>query len=194
MSCNSDACDSCETESNGRITLSSQPYDHRYLIMDEEVLLNQVDLLQQDIPPLCDVIILQSVLTEVRKRNLGVFNQLSSLLRNSSKRFTFFANQNFEHTYRLICSILLTLVDRDVDESESDYHLRLVVAASKYFNDHFKVAFVLCCHCSLSIFTPLFSQIIPFCSRSTSKLLTLSALQFLWFFSLPIITSSWWIP
>ena len=99
MSCNSDACDSCEIESGERITLSATPYEMRYLIMDEEVLLNQLDLLQQDIPPLCDVIILQSVMTEVRKRNLSVFNQLSNLLRDSSKRFVLFANQNFENTY-----------------------------------------------------------------------------------------------
>ena len=64
MSCNSDACDSCEIESGERITLSATPYEMRYLIMDEEVLLNQLDLLQQEIPPLCDVIILQSVMTE----------------------------------------------------------------------------------------------------------------------------------
>ena len=57
----------------------------------------------QEIPPLCDVIILQSVLLEVRKRNLSVFNQIGNLLRNSSKRFVLFANQNFEHTYGAFC-------------------------------------------------------------------------------------------
>ena len=76
------------------------PYNNQYLIPDAEVLLNQQDLLQQEIPPLCDVIILQSVLAEVRKRNIAAFNQVSTLLRNSSKRWTFFANQNFERTYR----------------------------------------------------------------------------------------------
>ena len=70
-----------------------------HLITDAEVLVNQEDLLQQEIPPLCDVIILQSVLLEVRKRSISVFNQVSTLLRNSSKRWVFFANQNFERTY-----------------------------------------------------------------------------------------------
>ena len=93
MSCNSDACDSCEIESGERITLSATPYEMRYLIMDEEVLLNQLDLLQQEIPP------------EVRKRNLSVFNQLSNLLRDSSKRFVLFANQNFENTYGACLSV-----------------------------------------------------------------------------------------
>ncbi|CBK19724.2 uncharacterized protein [Blastocystis hominis] len=133
MSCNSDACDSCDIESGERITLSAAPYEMRYLIMDEEVLLNQLDLLQQEIPPLCDVIILQSVMTEVRKRNLSVFNQLSNLLRDSSKRFVLFANQNFENTY----------VDRQMDEPIVDYNIRQIVAASKYFNEHFKVATLL---------------------------------------------------
>lgn len=102
MSCNSDACDSCITGGGEKITLSSTPYNHQYLIPDAEVLINQIDLLQQDIPPFCDVIILQSVLLEVRSRNISIFNRLGSLLRNSSKRFVFFANQNFETTYRII--------------------------------------------------------------------------------------------
>ena len=100
MSCNSDICDTCETENEEKITLSADPFNHQYLIPDEDVLMNQIDLIQQEIPPLCDVIILQSVLVGIRNRNISIFNQVSNLLRNSSKRFTFFANQNFEHTYR----------------------------------------------------------------------------------------------
>lgn len=153
MSCNSDACDSCEIESGERITLSATPYDKRYLIMDEEVLINQLDLLQQEIPPLCDVIILQSVMVEVRKRSLSVFNQLCNLLRDSSKRFVFFANQNFENTYGIRLSLLLRLEDRQMDESLADYNIRLVVAASKYFNEHFKVRLVLVLHSSPTIST-----------------------------------------
>lgn len=65
MSCNSEACDMCVSEGEGKIMLSAKPYNHQYLIMDAEVLVNQSDLLQQEIPPLCDVIILQSVLLEV---------------------------------------------------------------------------------------------------------------------------------
>lgn len=143
MSCNSDACDSCDIESGERITLSAAPYEMRYLIMDEEVLLNQLDLLQQEIPPLCDVIILQSVMTEVRKRNLSVFNQLSNLLRDSSKRFVLFANQNFENTYGACLSVLSWIVDRQMDEPIVDYNIRQIVAASKYFNEHLKVATLL---------------------------------------------------
>lgn len=107
MSCNSDACDSCETESGERITLSADPFNRQYLIPDAEVLLNQEDLLQQEVAPLCDVIVLQSVLLEIRTRNIAVYNQVSNLLRNASKRWTFFANQNFERTYRRVVSRFL---------------------------------------------------------------------------------------
>lgn len=140
MSCNSDVCDSCDTESGEKITLSSDPYNHQYLIPDAEVLLNQQDLLQQEIPPLCDVIILQSVLAEVRKRSVAVFNQVGALLRNSSKRWTFFANQNFERTYRmLLFDGLWTLVDRSMEESMDDYNMRMIVVSSQYFYEHFQV-------------------------------------------------------
>lgn len=108
MSCNSDACDSCETESGEHITLSADPFNRQYLIPDAEVLLNQEDLLQQEVAPLCDVIVLQSVLLEIRTRNIAVYNQVSNLLRNASKRWTFFANQNFERTYRSIDCCIIT--------------------------------------------------------------------------------------
>ncbi|KNB43110.1 hypothetical protein JH06_4221 [Blastocystis sp. subtype 4] len=128
ISCNSDVCDSCELEAGEKITLSADPFNHEYLIPDAEVLVNQEDLLQQEIPPLCDVIILQSVLLEVRKRSISVFNQVSTLLRNSSKRWVFFANQNFERTY----------LDRQMEESIDDYNVRLLVTATQYFYEHFK--------------------------------------------------------
>jgi len=100
MSCNSDACDECIFGGKERITLSATPFNSRYLIPDAEVLLNQMDLLRQDISPFCDFIILQSVLSEVRTRSIAIFNQLTSVIRNNTKRFVFFANQNFESTYR----------------------------------------------------------------------------------------------
>lgn len=153
MSCNSDACDSCEVESGERITLSATPYNMQYLIMDEEVLINQIDLLQQEIPPLCDVIILQSVMVEVRKRNLSVFNQLSNLFRDSGKRFVFFANQNFENTYGTCLDGISCIVDRQMDESIEDYNIRLIVAAANYFNEHFKVALLSLLNCSPTIST-----------------------------------------
>ena len=99
MSCNSEICDECFTGSGEKILLSSHPFGKQYLMPDADVIVNQIDLLQQDIPPFCDVIILQSVLLEVRTRSIAVFNQLGSLMRNNSKRFAFFANQNFETTY-----------------------------------------------------------------------------------------------
>lgn len=107
MSCCSDACDSCITSGGEKITLSSNPFNKQYLMPDAEVIVNQMDLLQQDIPPFCDVIILQSVLSEVRARSIAVFNQLSSLFRNNSKRFIFFANQYFETTYCIKYSIFV---------------------------------------------------------------------------------------
>ena len=107
MSCNSDACEDCTTGSGEKITLSSSPYNNQYLMPDAEVLVNQIDLLQQDVPVFCDIIILQSVLLEVRARSIAVFNQLSSLIRNNTKRFVFFANQNFESTYRIVAFKLI---------------------------------------------------------------------------------------
>lgn len=48
--------------------LSARPYHGRYLVLDTNVVLHQIDLLERSCPALCDVVILGTVLEETKHR------------------------------------------------------------------------------------------------------------------------------
>ena len=57
IGCGSDICSLCPAA--GMARLSNSPYGMQYLVLDTNVVLNQMDLLEKDVPPLCDIIIPQ---------------------------------------------------------------------------------------------------------------------------------------
>lgn len=70
---------------------------NHYLVVDTNVVLHQLDFLEHK--SICDVIILSTVLQEVRSRNSSAYTRLQELLRNSSKRFFYFSNEYHKDTY-----------------------------------------------------------------------------------------------
>lgn len=73
-----------------------------------------------------DVIILQTVLEEVRNRSLPLYNRLMSLTKSEEKRFYVFFNDFRLETY----------VHREQDESVNDRNDRAVRAAVKWYSEH----------------------------------------------------------
>ena len=57
----------------------------RYLVLDTNVVLHQIDLLER--PTLCDVIVTQTVLDEVRHNKISVHKRLRSLIADEKRRF-----------------------------------------------------------------------------------------------------------
>ena len=97
IGCGSDVCALCPAD--GMARLSNTPHSNQYLLLDTNVVLNQMDLLEKDVPPLCDIIIPQTVLQEVKHRSLGVYNRLHALLRVYSRRIFVFSNEHHRQTY-----------------------------------------------------------------------------------------------
>ena len=62
------------------VLLSAKPFCNRYLLLDTNVPLHQMDLLELNIPPLCDVVVLQTVMQEVKHRDIGLYNRLHALV------------------------------------------------------------------------------------------------------------------
>lgn len=77
----------CDQES---VTLSSEA--KHYLVVDTNVVLHQTDFLEH--PAIKDVIILSTVLQEVRNQNRSVYTRLKELIRNADKRFFYFSNEH----------------------------------------------------------------------------------------------------
>ncbi len=73
-----------------------------------------------------DVVILQTVLEELRNRSLPLYNRLISLTKSEDKRFYVFFNEFRRETHAI----------RDQDESINDRNDRAVRRAVKWYNEH----------------------------------------------------------
>jgi exosome complex exonuclease DIS3/RRP44 len=96
-----------------------------YLIPDTNALLNALDLFEQT-SAFYDVIILQTVLEELRNHSLPLYNRLIGLTKSEEKRFYVFFNDFRLETY----------VVRDVRESINDRNDRAVRRAVKWYSEH----------------------------------------------------------
>jgi exosome complex exonuclease DIS3/RRP44 len=100
------------------------PQGH-YLVPDTNALLNALDIFEQT-SAFYDVIILQTVLEELRNRSLPLYNRLIGLTKSEEKRFYVFFNDFRLETY----------VVRDAGETINDRNDRAVRKAVKWYGDH----------------------------------------------------------
>ncbi|XDG10370.1 hypothetical protein ABKA04_009985 [Annulohypoxylon sp. FPYF3050] len=100
------------------------PQGH-YLVPDTNALLNAMDLFEQS-SAFYDVVILQTVLEELRNRSLPLYNRLIGLTKSQDKRFYVFFNEFRFETY----------VTREEGETINDRNDRAVRQAVKWYNEH----------------------------------------------------------
>src|SRR5271154_1134810 len=96
-----------------------------YLIPDTNVLLNGMDLFELS-SAFYDVIILQTVLEELRNRSLPLFNRLMAITKSEQKRFYLFFNEFRVETY----------VRREEGETINDRNDRAVRRAAIWYSQH----------------------------------------------------------
>ncbi|EAW10653.1 exosome catalytic subunit DIS3 [Aspergillus clavatus NRRL 1] len=136
--CSSKLCSLCPTiaptDANGNIApfvLSDQPAGTsafprgHYLVPDTNALLNGMDLFEHT-GAFYDVIVLQTVLEELRNQSLPLYNRLLSLIKTDEKRFYLFFNE-----FRLE-----THIRRGQNESINDRNDRAVRAVAKWYSEH----------------------------------------------------------
>jgi exosome complex exonuclease DIS3/RRP44 len=104
------------------------PQGH-YLIPDTNALLNALDLFEQT-SAFYDVVILQTVLEELRNRSLPLYNRLIGLTKSEDKRFYVFFNDFRLETY----------VVREQGETINDRNDRAVRKAVKWYSEHLQQA------------------------------------------------------
>ena len=127
------SCLTCSSFSDaGRCLLSSSPRqtlvpglkDH-FLIPDARVLLTQLDVIE-DNEFGNNIIIMQSVLNDVRQRNLKTYSRLRALISCPDRMFYVFCNEYHVDTYR----------NRNALEKVDDYTDRLVQEAKSWYEEH----------------------------------------------------------
>ncbi|KAL1964668.1 hypothetical protein VTN77DRAFT_6694 [Rasamsonia byssochlamydoides] len=138
--CSSKLCTICPSyapaDANGNIApfvLSDRPAGTQafpkghYIVPDTNALLNGMDLFEHT-GAFYDVIILQTVLEELKNQSLPLYNRLLALIKTDEKRFYLFFNE-----FRLE-----THVRRGPDETINDRNDRAVRTVAKWYEEHLR--------------------------------------------------------
>ena len=115
----------CQIETNDLRSLVAEAPHKQLLIIDTNIALHQIDILDHRCPATSLVVVLQTVLQELRHLNLSVYRRLETLIRDESKSFIFYPNEMSATT-----SVL-----RDPSESINDANDRAIRNAALYFRD-----------------------------------------------------------
>jgi len=105
------------------------PQGH-YLVPDTNAFLTAMDLFESEGNVFQDVIVLQTVLEEVKNRSLPLYNRLIALTKNDGKRFYVFFNDFRMETH----------VQRDSGETINDRNDRAVRKACSWYTEHLEQA------------------------------------------------------
>uniref|UniRef100_A0A3B5AX49 Protein DIS3 homolog n=1 Tax=Stegastes partitus TaxID=144197 RepID=A0A3B5AX49_9TELE len=128
--CGSEACTECQQEStvlqkDACIESNLCSYPH-YLIPDTNVVLHQIDVLED--PVIRNVIILQTVLQEVRHRSAPIYKRLKDIIHEKEKHFYTFTSEHHRETF----------IEREPGESANDRNDRAIRVAAKWYSEHLK--------------------------------------------------------
>lgn len=97
----------------------------QYLLPDTNAFLTGMDLFEVE-SAFHDVIVLQTVLEEVKNRSLPLYHRLIALTKNEGKRFYVFFNEFRQETY----------IPRETGETINDRNDRAVRRAVQWYNQH----------------------------------------------------------
>ncbi|XP_065073059.1 exosome complex exonuclease RRP44 [Ochlerotatus camptorhynchus] len=97
-----------------------------YLMLDTNIILYQIDFLESD--AIKNVIVLSTVLDEVRHRSPVIFKRLRKILGDPGRRFFTFVNEHHRDTY----------LGKGVGESANDRNDRMIRKAAAWYGKHIK--------------------------------------------------------
>ncbi|XP_026755514.2 exosome complex exonuclease RRP44 [Galleria mellonella] len=131
--CGSAACNVCPHKDDEYV-LDPKPesicalfdYPH-YLVLDTNVVLHQIDVLEED--ALTNVIILQTVLEEVKHQNTAIFQRILDVIGNKKRKFYSFVNEHHKDTY----------VERNPGEKQNDRNDRAIRKAASWYETHLSI-------------------------------------------------------
>ncbi|KIP12193.1 hypothetical protein PHLGIDRAFT_98579 [Phlebiopsis gigantea 11061_1 CR5-6] len=136
VSCGIHSCRECAAVEDAKPTLPSSgstehptfPNGH-FVLPDTNVFLAQMDLIESSLftPP---IVVLQTVMEEVRHRSLPLYNRLKALLKADDKQTWVFYNEFRSET----------AIVREEDESPNDRNDRGIRKATAWYNTHISLA------------------------------------------------------
>ncbi|KAK6620525.1 hypothetical protein RUM43_010817 [Polyplax serrata] len=128
--CGSELCKKCQQKNNDIVLDKSQKSlsdivpDSHYIVLDTNIVLNQIDILEEE--GISNVIILQTVLKEVKHRSSAVFKRLKDIIANPRKKFYVFVNEHHKETY----------IERNEGEKVNDRNDRAIRVSTIWYSNH----------------------------------------------------------
>lgn len=96
--CGSSICALCDLKQHDKVLPinpeslnSNYPFPH-YLVLDTNVVLDQIDVFEEDV--LCNIIILHTVLNEVKHRSSAVYKKLRNIISDQTRNVYTFVNEH----------------------------------------------------------------------------------------------------
>ncbi|BET02349.1 RNB [Nesidiocoris tenuis] len=128
--CGSQVCGVCKAKNSEKV-LDAEPksksdavkFDH-YIFLDTNAVLDQIDALED--PHLTNIVILMTVLEEVKHRSSAAYKRLHAIVTDSSRKCYVFVNEHRHETY----------VERNVGESSNDRNDRAIRVAALWYQNH----------------------------------------------------------
>uniref|UniRef100_A0A8D9BV86 Protein DIS3 homolog n=1 Tax=Cacopsylla melanoneura TaxID=428564 RepID=A0A8D9BV86_9HEMI len=128
LSCGSELCDECDAKEailEKTPTSNSKQYTQsHYLLLDTNIILQQIDVLEE--PTLCNIIVIQTILQEVKHRSSSVYKRLKDLIANPNRKFYVFVNEHHHETY----------IERNPGESMNDRNDRALRRVASWYEEH----------------------------------------------------------
>ncbi|XP_055847363.1 exosome complex exonuclease RRP44 [Episyrphus balteatus] len=132
LGCGSQLCKICHQDdlelhlaNNAKSKSSMFDFPH-YLLLDTNVVLDQIDVLEED--AVCNVIVLTTVLQEVKHRSSSVYNRFRDIFNHAARNFYVFVNEHHKDTY----------VERKPGETQNDRNDRAIRCAAKWYDEHLR--------------------------------------------------------
>ncbi|XP_077277827.1 exosome complex exonuclease RRP44-like protein Dis3 [Temnothorax americanus] len=110
-----------EEDAGAKSFLILSPY---FLVLDTNIILDQIDILEEDV--ITNVIILQTVLEEIRHKSSTVYKKLKAIIGNPTRKFFVFINEHHRETY----------IEREPGEKVNDRNDRAIRVAVKWYDTH----------------------------------------------------------
>ncbi|XP_011864697.1 PREDICTED: exosome complex exonuclease RRP44 [Vollenhovia emeryi] len=95
-----------------------------FLVLDTNIILDQIDILEEDV--ITNVIVLQTVLEEIRHKSAIVYKKLKTIIGNATRKFFVFINEHHRETY----------IEREPGERTNDRNDRAIRVAVKWYSTH----------------------------------------------------------
>ncbi|KAJ1721797.1 exosome catalytic subunit dis3 [Coemansia erecta] len=133
INCGLSSCTHAVCKEQATKPLSSAPRDStqwgpHYLVPDTNAFVNQIDVFER--PIISDVVVLSTVLDELRGLSMATYNRVRAIVRDSDRRWFVFSNEHHRDTF----------VDRLAGESPNDRNDRAIRAAARWLAGHLQPA------------------------------------------------------